>query len=70
MPRYSAVTTATRLEAAVQIDGRIAVRERHATDFGDTEDRIYIAPAGSDAAALDAMLEANAEAYLQRLAGQ
>jgi hypothetical protein len=65
MPRYNAATTATRLSANVQVDGRLAVRELHEADTGEYEVRDYLAEAAAD---LDAMLEANSLAYLERLA--
>lgn len=65
MPKFSPLTTATRVSASVQIDGRIAVREKHETDFGDVEFRDYVAEAEDD---LDAMLEANSGLFLERLA--
>lgn len=59
------VITSTRLEAAVQIDGRFAVRELHQANGGESEHRFYLADPGAD---LDAMLAANGRAYLTRLA--
>lgn len=63
--QISPITTATRLEAAVQADGRLAVRERHTADSGESEDRTYLAEAEDD---LDAMLVVNGRQYLERLA--
>lgn len=63
----SPITTATRLEAAVQIDGRLAVRELHQADSGEQEIRSYLAEAETD---LDAMLLANGLQFLERLATQ
>ena len=59
------IVTSTRLEASVQIDGRIAVRERHVSDAGDQQETQYLADAGSN---LDAMLAANGRAFLAYLA--
>ena len=60
-----AVVTSTRLEARPQIDGRIAVRELHQADGGESEIRSYIAPANAN---LDAMLAAHSAQFLERLA--
>lgn len=65
--RISLITTATRIEATVQRDGRLAVRERHAADSGEVEERTYLAESGSD---LDAMLIANGRQFLARLSGE
>ncbi len=59
------IVTATRLEASVQKDGRLAVRELHQADGGESEVRAYLAEGDAD---LDAMLAANSRAYLERLA--
>jgi hypothetical protein len=63
--QISPITTAIRLEAAVQIDGRQAVRELHQADSGEQEIRSYIAEPEAD---LDAMLLANGLQFLERLA--
>lgn len=60
-----AIVTGVRLEAAPQIDGRLAVRERHTADGGEVQERQYLAPADAD---LDAMLAANSIAFLAELA--
>lgn len=60
------VVTSTRLEAAVQKDGRLAVRELHQGDAGESEVRTYLAEANAD---LNAMLAANSKLYLAKLAG-
>lgn len=65
MPRFTPYTTATRLEAREQIDGRLAVRELHETDDGRSEERSYLAPPDAD---LDVMLEENSRLYLAKLA--
>ncbi len=59
------VVTSTRLSANAQRDGRLAVRELHAADGGESETREYLAEAGAD---LDAMLAANGRLFLERLA--
>jgi hypothetical protein len=61
------VVTATRIEAAPQRDGRLAVREVHLADGGEREERSYLAPADAD---LDAMLAANSRQFLERLASK
>ena len=63
--RISLLTTAIRIEAAAQIDGRIAVRELHTADSGERDDRTYLAEADDD---LDTMLAANGRLFLARLA--
>lgn len=65
--QISPITTATRLEAAAQSDGRLAVRERHSADSGEAEERVYLAEAAAD---LDSMLTANGKQFLERLAAQ
>lgn len=60
-----AVITSTRLEATPQKDGRLAVRESHRADGGESEERIYLAPADAD---LAAMLAENGRLYLEKLA--
>ncbi len=65
--RISLLTTATRIEATVQRDGRLAVREHHQADTGESEDRMYLANAGDD---LDAMLIENGRQFLATLAGK
>lgn len=65
--RTSTYTTATRLEAAAQSDGRLAVRELHEADSGEREERAYMAEAEDD---LDAMLVVNSRQFLGRLATQ
>lgn len=60
-----AIVTATRIEASPQIDGRIAVRELHTSDAGDSDERSYLADAGAD---LDAVMAANSVRFLERLA--
>jgi hypothetical protein len=61
------VVTATRIEAAPQVDGRLAVREVHQADGGEREERTYLAEPEAD---LDAMLAANSKQFLERLAKQ
>jgi hypothetical protein len=65
MPRYNAATSANRLSANVQVDGRLAVRDLHESDTGEYVVRDYLAEAAVD---LDSLLEANSMAYLERLA--
>lgn len=60
-----AVVTSVRLEARPQKDGRLAVRERHTADGGESEERTYLAPANAD---LDAMLLVGQRQFLERLA--
>lgn len=59
------VITSTRLSANVQRDGRLAVRELHEADGGESEVREYLAEAGAD---LDAMLAEGGRLFLERLA--
>lgn len=62
-----ATITSTRLEAAPQIDGRLAVRELHQADGGESEERTYLAPADAD---LDSMLEEGGRLFLAALAAK
>jgi hypothetical protein len=59
------IVTATRIEASVQADGRLSVRELHEADAGESEVRSYLADAEAD---LDAMLVENSRLFLGRLA--
>lgn len=61
------VITSTRLEAAAQIDGRLAVRELHQADGGESEERTYLAPANAD---LNAMLVEGGRLFLAQLAAK
>lgn len=60
-----AVITSTRLSASPQADGRLAVRELHTADGGESEVRSYLALPGDD---LDALLTLHGAQFLQRLA--
>lgn len=60
-----AIVSATRIEAAVQSDGRFAVRELHTADGGESQERQYLSPANAD---LDAMLSENSRLFLESLA--
>ena len=67
MAAYSPVTTATRVAASPQIDGRLAVHEIHQADGGEREERFYLAEEDAD---LDALLELHSRLFLQRLAAR